>query len=195
MSIFLSELGQIVFYVANYFLLFAAGAVGSVRRGKTSLKAEPSKAQRFSSRFNGLLLILGPLIAASFGYSGIGLLPDWAYYLGLSFSILSTVIWFWGQQTLGRYYSHEAVIYQGHQLVERGPYRFVRHPIYTGGLLLFAGMGLMAQSWVAVVLIFVTTVVVLRYRIAVEEKILIAEFGEQYISYSKRVKRFIPFIF
>src|SRR6266704_6334778 len=74
MSIFLSELGQIVFYVANYFLLFAAGAVGSVRRGKTSLKAEPSKSQRISSRINGLLLILGPLIAASFGYAGIGLL-------------------------------------------------------------------------------------------------------------------------
>ena len=80
----------------------------------------------------------------------------------------------------------EAVIYQGHQLVVRGPFRFVRHPMYTGFSLMFVGMGLAVQSLAAVVF---------GHRITIEEKALISEFDEEYVSYSRRVKRrVIPFI-
>src|SRR5712692_11910542 len=84
---------------------------------------------------------------------------------------------------------------QDHQLVERGPFRFVRHPMYTGLILVYVGIGWAAQSWAAVVLVSLATAIFGSYRIPVEEKALISEFGEQYISYSKRVKRLIPFIF
>ena len=195
LPIFLSVPGQIVFYAASYFILFAASIVGSARRKEKPLKADRSKAQRASTRYSGLLLIFGPLVAAGFGYSGTALIPDWGYYVGLSFSILSAAIWFWGQQTLGQYYSHEAVVYQGHQLVERGPYKFVRHPIYAAGLLLCPGIGLMSQSWIAVAVITIVATIILAYRIQVEEKTLVSEFGEQYVAYSRRVKKLIPFIY
>ena len=80
-------------------------------------------------------------------------------------------------------------------MVERGPFRFVRHPMYTGLFLVYLGIGWAAQSWAAVVLVILATAIFGSYRIPVEEKALISEFGEQYISYSKRVKRLIPFIF
>ncbi len=51
------------------------------------------------------------LVSALFGYAGIGVLPDWTYYLGLSLSVLGNAIWFWGYQTLGRFYSQALVIY------------------------------------------------------------------------------------
>ena len=66
--------------------------------------------------------------------------------------------------------------------------------MYTGLFLVYVGIGWAAQSWGAVVLVSLATTIFGSYRIPVEEKALISEFGEQYISYSKRVKRLIPFI-
>ncbi len=79
--------------------------------------------------------------------------------------------------------------------MERGPFRFVRHPMYTGLILVYLGIGLAVQSWAAVVLTSLAATMLPAYRISVEEKALISEFGELYISYSKRVKRLIPFIY
>src|SRR2546428_14028897 len=83
-------------------------------------------------------------------------------------------------------YSQALVIYQGHQLVERGPFRFVRHPMYTGLILVYLGIGWAVQSWVAAVLITLLTAILVatffRYRIPEEEKALISEFGDQYTS-------------
>jgi len=163
------------------------------RRHSPALKARFPLGGTARGRLSGFLIVL--LIAILSGYAAIGLLPDWAYYLGLSLSLLGIAIWLWGQQTLGRYYSIEVVIYHGHQLVERGPYRFVRHPMYTGLFLLWAGAGFAVQSWVAAVVIAIITAIAWTRIIPIEEKVLVSEFGEQYVSYSRRVKgRFIPFI-
>ncbi len=79
--------------------------------------------------------------------------------------------------------------------MERGPYRFVRHPMYTGLILVYVGIGWAAQSWAAVILTSLVTTKFAAYCIPDEEKALVSEFGEQYASYSRRVKRLIPFIF
>ncbi len=145
--------------------------------------------------FGSLFFWVFVLVSVLFSYAGIGILPDWTYYLGLSTSILGSVIWFWGHRTLGQYYSQAVVIYEGHQLVERGPYRFVRHPSYTGLLLVYLGIGLAAQSWAGEIVTLLGPLLFATYRIPLEEKALIKEFGEQYIAYSRRVKRLIPFIY
>ena len=61
-------------------------------------------------------------------------------------------------------------------------------------MLVSVGIGLMAQSWVALAYVVVVAAVVVAYRIAVEEEALISELGERYVSYSRRVKRIIPFV-
>ena len=195
MSVFLSEPGQVGFYAA--LALFFAEAIilgATFRRRAPPRKAELTKAQKASSLLNGLVIIFALLTIPLFGYAGIAPLPDWTYYLGLALLLVGLAIIPWAGQTLGRNYSPHALVYQGHQLVERGPYRFVRHPIYTAGFLLIVGWGLMAQSWAAVVLVAIAGAIGTAYRIRVEEKVLVAEFGEQYKSYSRRVKRLIPFI-
>ena len=142
----------------------------------------------------GATVILIP-VTLWFGYTSIGLLADWAYYLGFLLSVLGNGVYFSGYQTLGRNFSLEVVIYQGHQLVETGPYRFIRHPMYLALLLASVGLGLMAQSWTAVIVIVAVDAIAVWYRVRVEEKALLSEFGDQYRSYAKRVKRLIPFIF
>jgi protein-S-isoprenylcysteine O-methyltransferase Ste14 len=188
---FLSEFGQIVFYAVYLsILLFVPVAVATIRR-----RHAPSVKAKFGTRLVGLWILSSIVIALWIGYSGIALLPDWAYFVGLSLSLLGFAIWLWGQHTLGRYFSSEVIIYEDHQLVERGPYKFVRHPMYTGGVLMSLGMGLAVQSWFATLITTVAFLLAILYRIGIEEKALITEFGEQYTSYSRRVKRLIPFIF
>ncbi len=145
--------------------------------------------------YNFFVSIFNILVAAGFGYLGIGLLPDWSYYLGATLLALGITLYLWVQKTLGRFFSLGVVIYQGQELVQNGPFRFVRHPAYAGAFIIFVGVGLLAQSWVAIVLACIGSSLVFGYRVAIEEKALLSEFGQQYISYSKRVKRFIPFIF
>jgi protein-S-isoprenylcysteine O-methyltransferase Ste14 len=194
-SIFLSEPGQIVFYtVLVVAFAIQLGIISILRKRAPPLKTK-SESRVSDPRIWGLNIPLGIAIMLLFGYSQIGSLPDWSFYLGLSIGILGYALVYWGYWTLGQYFSAEVAIYQGQELVERGPYRFVRHPVYSGIFLAVIGGGFAVQSWAAVVLLVIMYAILFRYRIAAEEKVLISEFSEQYISYSKRVKRLIPFIY
>jgi protein-S-isoprenylcysteine O-methyltransferase Ste14 len=194
-SVFLSEPGQIVFYtVLVVAFAIQLGIISIIRKRAPPLKTK-SESKLSNPRIWGLNIPLGIAIMLLFGYSEIGSLPDWSFYLGLSIGILGYALVYWGYWTLGEYFSAEVAIYQGQELVERGPYRFVRHPVYSGIFLAVIGGGFAVQSWAAVVLLVIMYAILFRYRIAAEEKVLISEFGEQYQSYSKRVKRLIPFIY
>ena len=67
--------------------------------------------------------------------------------------------------------------------------------MYTALILASAGLGLMAQSWTAIIVIMIVDALAVYYRVRVEEKALLSEFGDQYRSYARRVKRFIPGLF
>jgi protein-S-isoprenylcysteine O-methyltransferase Ste14 len=194
MPIFLTVPGQILFWaaaVANFALL--GRAVAYARK-----HAPPMKTKSESAASSRVLTLVGPggvVVALLLGYTSTGLLPDWSYYLGWVIGVVGLALFVWGSSTLGRYYSPDVVIYQAHQLQEKGPYRFVRHPIYAGIFLSLVGVGFLVQSWIAVVFMVVVVGSVFGHRITVEEKVLVNEFGEQYTSYSRRVKRLVPFIY
>lgn len=96
---------------------------------------------------------------------------------------------------LGRFFTVDVAIAADHQLVEHGPYRFVRHPSYTGALFAFLGFALTLQNWGAVVVMMVPIFFVFAYRIKVEERALVAALGESYVAYRQRTKRLLPFIY
>jgi protein-S-isoprenylcysteine O-methyltransferase Ste14 len=79
-------------------------------------------------------------------------------------------------------------------VITSGPYRWVRHPSYTAGMMMFIGIGLALGSWVSFVLLTVATIATYSYRVAVEERVLLETIGEPYASYLKQRKRFIPYI-
>jgi protein-S-isoprenylcysteine O-methyltransferase Ste14 len=78
-------------------------------------------------------------------------------------------------------------------LVRTGPYSIVRHPIYTGLLVAFAGTALVIGAFWALLALFIL-LIVLWMKIRLEEKVLAEEFGESYIQYKKEVKALVPFI-
>jgi protein-S-isoprenylcysteine O-methyltransferase Ste14 len=95
---------------------------------------------------------------------------------------------------LGRFFSLTVQIVEDHKVVEKGPYRFVRHPSYAGVLITFIGLGLAVQSLGALLLLLVVFGVSFGYRMYVEERTLLSELGQDYASYMKRTKRLIPFL-
>ncbi len=80
------------------------------------------------------------------------------------------------------------------QVVQRGAYRFVRHPSYAAGIVLFAGVGLALTNWVSILVILVMLAVVYGYRIRVEEAALLSTLGDSYRDYMRRTKRLVPFV-
>ena len=95
---------------------------------------------------------------------------------------------------LGRFFSWMVAVQEGQKVVDSGPYRLVRHPSYTGVLLILMGVGLALQSWGAVLLLLLIFGLAYGYRIHVEEKVMISELGDDYIKYSQRTKRLIPYV-
>jgi protein-S-isoprenylcysteine O-methyltransferase Ste14 len=112
---------------------------------------------------------------------------------GDALSLAGLVIMLWARFTIGRNWSGDVVLKQDHELITRGPYRFVRHPIYSGGLLMMLGWAVWSGhivNWMA----FVLTLVVFGLKAAAEEKLLTEYFGNAYRDYKSRVKALIPYV-
>ena len=134
------------------------------------------------------------ILAFSFGYAGIGELPDWAFYLGIFLMFPGILVRQWAIAVLGRFFSLTVLVAEDHRVVEKGPYRLVRHPSYTGVLITFIGLGLVVQSWGALLVLLGVFSLSFGYRMRVEEKTLVSELGENYANYMKRTKRIIPYL-
>ncbi len=112
--------------------------------------------------------------------------------VGVLLVIGGILLFIWARRVLGGSYSGHLSVTQGQSLVQRGPYHWIRHPAYTGYLLMALGLTLGYSSLVglaAVVLLLLPTLV---YRIKTEEKILIQQFGEAYQQYVRATHALIP---
>src|ERR1700722_10190375 len=83
----------------------------------------------------------------------------------------------------------------GHRLIDTGPYRFVRHPSYTGALMAFFGLALCLANWVSLAVMLIPVLLVFLRRMHVEEDALLQAFGNQYRDYMRRTKRLIPAVY
>jgi protein-S-isoprenylcysteine O-methyltransferase Ste14 len=105
-------------------------------------------------------------------------------------SVLRRLCW----RTLGRYFTGDVQVRPDQPVIDHGPYRWVRHPSYTGGMIMFAGVGVALSNWLSLLVLVITSVGVYSYRVAVEERVLVETIGPAYLAYMKRTRRFIPYI-
>ena len=116
------------------------------------------------------------------------------YSIGLSLAVLGAALAVISRAMLGRNWSATVQLKQDHELITRGPYRLVRHPIYTGLLTLFLGNAVMVGDWrglLAVAIVFVS----FWHKYRLEERWLAEHFGEPYHRYKARTKAIIPAVF
>jgi protein-S-isoprenylcysteine O-methyltransferase len=96
---------------------------------------------------------------------------------------------------LGRFFTVNVAIATNHRLIDTGPYRFVRHPSYTGALMAFLGLALCLANWASLVVMVVPVFLVFLWRMHVEEGALLQALGNQYRNYMNRTKRLIPAVY
>jgi len=96
---------------------------------------------------------------------------------------------------LGRFFTVNVAIVADHRVIDTGPYRYMRHPSYTGALTAFLGLALCTGNALAVLVMMVPVTWAFMQRIRLEEAVLRDALGESYIAYSKRTKRLIPFVY
>lgn len=98
----------------------------------------------------------------------------------------------WSEMTLGRYFTFSVMTSADQPVISTGPYRFVRHPGYTGVLLVVLGAGAVAGNWIGLIGWTLLVILPLRYRIHVEERALVTALGDAYRSYAAQRSRLIP---
>lgn len=145
---------------------FDAAASTAIIGGISASLASPSSLirPRRTSFVTGMLLILGSALLSSLA-----------------------------RRHLGRFHRASLTIHADHELIESGPYRLVRHPLYSATIGAFVGIGALLGNWISLGLVSLPSLALL-HRINVEEEMLVEAFGADYANYRNRTKRVVPWI-
>lgn len=100
----------------------------------------------------------------------------------------------WAVLTLGRFFTWFITVYEDHQVIRTGPFRFVRHPAYCGALILFVATMLFLHAWVGAALSLVFQLFAYVRRIRYEETMMIERLGENYKAYTREVNALVPLL-
>jgi protein-S-isoprenylcysteine O-methyltransferase Ste14 len=190
-----------IFRILAALTLFTAIGISSYFRrkadrdtGEKISRGVDGSAMMTMIKIGGLLLWLSPLVYLInphwMAWSKIGL-PEWARWLGVGIGILCVIGVYWLFSSIGSGITPTSGTRKQHTLVTSGPYRWVRHPLYTVGSSLFIAFGMMADNWFIAglgILVFILMAV----RTPREEANLIEKFGDEYREYMKRTGRFLP---
>lgn len=142
------------------------------------------------------LLMLVAFFSLSLAFSSrilqLATFPEWTQIAGLVLMAAGNVLRQWAVITLGRHFSVIIAIESDHQLVQTGPYRWVRHPAYTGGLLAALGIQLVIGNWLTLFVSAAALIPAFIYRIKVEEIALLTRFGDTYRAYRRQTWALLP---
>jgi protein-S-isoprenylcysteine O-methyltransferase Ste14 len=190
-----------IFRILAALILFTGIGISSYFRRKADRDTGEKISRRVDGsvmmsliRIGGLMLWLSPLVylinPAWMAWSKIGL-PEWIRWLGVGFGILCVLGIYWLFSSIGTGISPTSATRKEHQLVTSGPYRWVRHPLYTVGSSLFIAFGMMSDNWF-IALLGILAFIGMAIRTPKEEANLIEKFGDEYREYMKRTGRFLP---
>jgi protein-S-isoprenylcysteine O-methyltransferase Ste14 len=96
---------------------------------------------------------------------------------------------------LKQHFTYTVTKIEGHELIQTGFYKSIRHPGYLGQLLIFTGIATSMSNWLSILLMIIPVLIGFVYRISVEERFMTEQLGQKYLDYQKRTKRLIPKIY
>ena len=119
-------------------------------------------------------------------------LPPWARWVGVLLGLVAVPAAWWVFTSIGRNVSETVLTKRDHALVTTGPYRWIRHPLYTTGAVLLVAIGLMAANWFILLFALLALVSLRLAVIPLEERELVNKFGDEYVRYMARTGRLLP---
>jgi protein-S-isoprenylcysteine O-methyltransferase Ste14 len=140
----------------------------------------------------GMGLVLGQIAARR--VSGLALPGPgwWPVALGAAIFAPGLALRAWAVHELGRFFKLTVVVQPDHRVVDTGPYRLIRHPSYTGLLMVELGLGIMLGTWLSIAACLLPPLIAFVIRLLTEERVLARELGAPYRSYMERTDRLIP---
>ena len=126
-------------------------------------------------------------------WSALELANGWRWF-GAGLCLIAIPLIYWMFSSLGKNITDTVAIRKQHQLVTHGPYRWVRHPMYSFSFIFFIGFALLTANWF-IGITGMTALIIIIFRTPKEEEKLIEQFGKSYLEYQRRTGRFFPRIF
>ena len=194
-------MNETIFRILAALVLFTGVGISSYYRRKADRDSGEKISRKADGTFfmnliriGGLILWLSPLVylinPAWMAWSKLGL-PEGVRWLGVVLGILCTAGIYWLFSSIGSGITPTSATRKEHKLVTSGPYRWVRHPLYTVGTSLFIALGLIADNWF-IILLGVLAFIAMASRAPKVEANLIEKFGDEYREYMKRTGRYFP---
>jgi protein-S-isoprenylcysteine O-methyltransferase Ste14 len=172
---------------------------GRVRTGQQAQTFEASVFDRNSTRRLGMaygIAVMSLLFAPILNYLSIGRIAyEMVGWMGLVISASGVSLRIWANLALGQFYTRTLRALDDQPLVQRGLYRYIRHPGYLGTILMLTGAGLAVTNWIVFLVVLVTMCVAYDYRIQAEEAMLLAHLGQQYADYKAHTWKLLPFVY
>lgn len=170
----------------TYLVLASAIRLRAIRPGRTHV----ARATGFVQWFPYFLFVPYLVISARPGPEVD--VPSVLRWIGLALVVAGPAFSYWAAATLGRHFDLEVEVHGGHEIVDRGPYRIVRHPVYLGLAIHFVGACLATGNLLLIAGTALVTFPALYLRAAAEERLLRASLGPAYDAYARRVPMLVP---
>ena len=157
------------------------------------------KQDRGSLRLILILFWLGISLGFTFSYFFPQLAIRWnrslVFFIGIVLMLAGIAFRRYAMAVLGQFFTYDVAVHTDQKVIDLGPYRYIRHPSYSGALLTQIGLGLALGNWASLAILVICTGLAYVYRISIEEQALVAALGEPYKEYMARTHRLIPFFF
>ncbi len=177
----------LLFWLAVIIYWVIAAAVDS----QTSIRSELNPLLKL---FGSAFLIYLPLVTDGWFATTFFHPNFWTGLVGTILCVLGGVLSIWARYCLGRNWSGKVMVQREHRLIESGPYRLIRHPIYTGVLLMMLGASLVVGYVFSFAWLALSSFGLVR-KSEQEEELMASQFPETYSNYRQNTKRLLPFIF
>jgi len=191
--------------LANSFLLLSDGLFfGDILVANSTVDPKKDKQQDdlyFTKYFRPVATLAGCFIISSFSWRRYNVnleqasfMPSGQDWLGFCFVLLGLGLRFWARYTLGKYFTYDVCIREGHKLITTGPYTWLRHPGYAGSLTMLIGIGILHDAiglWVFVACYYGGFTYT---RILNEERVLKSAFGPVWDAYAASRYRLLPLV-
>lgn len=117
-----------------------------------------------------------------------------AFAAGMVILLAGLALRGWSFKTLGEYFTYTVMVSSDQPVITTGPYRLLRHPSYTGILMACVGVGLTSANWAGLAVMALLPLVVILWRIHIEEDALLATLGDRYRAFASHHKRLVPLV-
>lgn len=195
------QVNEIVFQISTLSILLSAMAISIYYRRKADKQSGETLPRSVDGvvmmgliRLGGIMLWVSPVLYIVYpswlAWSQFGL-PDWFRVVSIGLGALCVVGVYWLFRSIDTNISATSMTRQEHALITYGPYRWVRHPLYSIGLSVFVSIGMIADSWLIMALA-ILAFSLMAIRTPQEEANLIEKFGDSYKQYMKQTGRFFP---